>query len=83
MKTRLIDFEPVGRVFAATLALRELVFPEKGLFEVSLGNSSCPSRSSWLISPAFMQEERKTLEQRAQMTDIERQRDVASSYRYV
>jgi len=27
-----------------------------------------------------MNEDRKTLEQRAQMTDIERQRDVASSF---
>src|ERR1043166_5016125 len=39
--------------------------------------SSCPSCSSWLISPS-MSEERKTLEQRAQMTDLERLRHSAS-----
>src|SRR4029077_11125739 len=38
-------------------------------------NSPCPSCSSWLISPPNrMQEERKTPEMRAQMTDIERLR---------
>src|SRR5256885_6475957 len=41
-------------------------------------NSWCPSACSWLISPAFMNEDRKTLEQRAQMTDIERLRHSAS-----
>src|SRR5882724_8432130 len=38
-------------------------------------NSPCPSCASWLISPPNrMQEERKTPEMRAQMTDIERLR---------
>src|SRR5262249_16215798 len=41
-------------------------------------NSSCPSCASWLISAVFMNEERKTLEQREQMTDIERLRHSAS-----
>src|SRR6478672_7290098 len=38
-------------------------------------NSPCPSSASWLVSPPNrMQEERKTPEMRAQMTDIERLR---------
>jgi threonyl-tRNA synthetase len=41
--------------------------------------SSCPSYSSWLISRAFiMSEERKTLEERVTMTDLERLRHSAS-----
>src|SRR5437764_1483971 len=38
----------------------------------------CPSCASWLISTALMNDERKTLEQRATMTDIERLRHSAS-----
>src|SRR6266404_1977249 len=41
-------------------------------------DSSCPSCASWLISTALMNDERKTLEQRATMTDIERLRHSAS-----
>src|SRR4029077_20039495 len=42
-------------------------------------NSPCPSCASWLISaPNKMQEERKTPEMRAQMTDIERLRHSTS-----
>src|SRR5207302_825370 len=43
--------------------------------ERTMRNSPCPSWSSWLISPPNrMEEERKTPEMRAQMTDIERLR---------
>src|SRR5438552_15910502 len=40
----------------------------------SIAKSLCASLRSWLISPAFMPEDRKTLEQRLQMTDLERLR---------
>src|SRR5207249_5270064 len=43
--------------------------------ERTMRNSPCSSCSSWLISPPNrMQEDRKTPEMRAQMTDIERLR---------
>jgi threonyl-tRNA synthetase len=41
-------------------------------------NSLCPSCASWLISPPLMKEERKTLDERAQMTDLERLRHSTS-----
>src|SRR5437899_1009630 len=49
-----------------------------GTMRISVANCSCPSCASWLIFPAFMNEERKTLEQREQMTDLERLRHSAS-----
>ncbi len=58
--------------------LRLILISIRTAVTISPTNSSCPSASSWLISTAFMNEDRKTLEQRAQMTDIERLRHSAS-----
>jgi threonyl-tRNA synthetase len=48
--------------------------------EAAIANSLCPSCPSWLISADFdpMSDERKTLEERTQMTDLERLRHSAS-----
>src|SRR5438552_4767785 len=49
-----------------------------GTMRISVANCSCPSCASWLIFPALMNDERKSLEQREQMTDLERLRHSAS-----